>query len=205
MARTNCAVLSFLDTDVVGSCEKMGRRMTMKKRAELVVGFICVVLWILLFGAGLMVPSENYRKSLEQSFTVSNFLKAGLLYTYTNVAMLTCLAGLMAGISSRLTFREYEVFDKAHEDSAQAASTSMAYRQENPLSSMLRSFVVFLTYVAGVAIGAPGGTEVLSNTTADQYARVAALLSLTGFAVGFDPTLFGSFLSKLPNPLRKTG
>jgi hypothetical protein len=187
-----------------GSCKKMGRRMTMKKQAELVVGFICVVLWILLFGAGMMVPSETYRKSLEQSFTVSNFLIAGLLYTYTNVAMLTCLAGLIAGISSRLTFREYEV-DKAHENSAQAASTSMAYRRENPLSSMLRSFVVFLAYVAGVAIGAPGGTEVLSNTTADQYARVAALLSLTGFAVGFDPTLLGSFLSKLPNPLRKTG
>jgi hypothetical protein len=86
--------------------------MTMKKQAELVVGFICVVLWILLFGAGMMVPSETYRKSLEQSFIVSNFLIAGLLYTYTNVAMLTCLAGLIAGISSRLTFREYEV-DKA--------------------------------------------------------------------------------------------
>jgi len=72
------------------SDKKMGRRMTMKKRAELVVGFICVVLWILLFGAGLMVSSENYRKSLDQSFTIANFLKAGLLYTYTNVALLTC-------------------------------------------------------------------------------------------------------------------
>jgi hypothetical protein len=180
--------------------------MTMKKRAELVVGFICVVLWILLFGAGLMISSENYRKSLEQSFTIANFLKAGLLYTYTNVAMLTCLAGLMAGIASRLTVREYEgVVDQAHEDSAQTLSTSMAYRQENPLSSLFRSFVVFLAYVAGVAIGAPGGTEILSKTTSDQYARVAALLSLAGFAVGFDPTLFGTLLSKLPNPLRKTG
>lgn len=169
------------------------------KRAELVVGFICVVLWILLFGAGLMVSSENYRKSLEQSFTIANFLKAGLLYTYTNVAMLTCLAGLMAGIASRLTVREYEG------PVDHALSTSMAYRQENPLSSMFRGFVVFLAYVAGVAIGAPGGTEILSKTTSDQYARVAALLSLAGFAVGFDPTLFGTFLSKLPNPLRKTG
>ena len=79
------------------SDKKIERRMTVKKRAESVVGFICVGLWILLFGAGLMVSSENYRKSLEQSFTISNFIKAGLLYTYTNVAMLTCLAGLIAG------------------------------------------------------------------------------------------------------------
>jgi len=69
---------------------------------------------------------------------------------------------------------------------------------------MFRSFVVFLVYIAGIAIGAPGGSDALSNTTPDQYARVAGVLSLTGFTIGFDPTVFGSFLSKIPNPLRKT-
>jgi len=79
-----------------------------RKMGESVIGLVSLVLWIVLFGAGLMVSSENYRKSLAQSFTVSNFLKAGLLYTYTNVMMLTCLAGLLGGISSRITFQGYE-------------------------------------------------------------------------------------------------
>jgi hypothetical protein len=84
-------------------------------------------------------------------------------------------------------------------------SVSLAYRTEHPLASMLRSFAVFLVYIAGIAIGAPGGTEVFSKTGPDQYARVAALLSLTGFTVGFDPTLFSTLISNVPNPLRKPG
>lgn len=178
----------------------------MKKWLELVIGLICLVVWILLFGAGLMIPSENYRKGLEQSFTLYNFLKAGLLYTYTNVVTLTCLAGLLGGICSRITFLDYEGQTGAmNNHSAATVSVSMAYRTENPLGNMFRSFVVFLIYIAGIAIGAPGGAEAFSNTGPDQYARVAGLLSLTGFTVGFDPTLFGSLLSNIPSPLRKTG
>lgn len=178
----------------------------MQKRVELVMGVTCVVIWILLFGAGLMIPSESYRKSLEQSFTLYNFFMAGLLYTYTNVVTLTCLAGLLGGICSRITFRDYEdATGEGNSQSAKMVSVSMAYRTENPLASMFRSFVVFLVYIAGIAIGAPSGTEVFSKTGPDQYARVAGLLSLMGFTVGFDPTLFGTFLSNIPNPLRKTG
>jgi hypothetical protein len=178
----------------------------MKKSIECSIGALCVLVWVILFGAGLMIPSEGYRKSLEQSFTLYNFVMAGLLYTYTNVVTLTCLAGLLGGICSRITFLDYETSaDQTDKNSANAISVSMAYRTENPLASMFRSFVVFLVYIAGVAIGAPGGTEVFSKTGPDQYARVAGLLSLTGFTVGFDPTLFGSLLRNIPNPLRKTG
>jgi hypothetical protein len=178
----------------------------MKKRLDLVMGVICIVVWILLFGAGLMIPSESYRKGLEQSFTLYNFFMAGLLYTYTNVATLTCLAGLLGGICSRITFRDYEASaGEGNNQSAKMVSVSLAYRTEHPLASMLRSFAVFLVYIAGIAIGAPGGTEVFSKTGPDQYARVAALLSLTGFSVGFDPTLFSTLISNVPNPLRKSG
>jgi hypothetical protein len=177
-----------------------------KRPLDLVMGVICVVVWVLLFGAGLMIPSESYRKSLEQSFSLYNFFMAGLLYTYTNVVTLTCLAGLLGGICSRITFRDYEGSPgEGNNQSAKMISVSLAYRTENPLASMFRSFVVFLIYIAGIAIGAPGGTEVFSKTGPDQYARVAALLSLTGFTVGFDPTLFSTFLSNIPNPLKKTG
>jgi len=178
----------------------------MKKQVELASGMICVVVWILLFGAGLMIPSQSYRDNLKDSFTLYNFFMAGLLYTYTNVVILTCLAGLLGGICSRLTFRDYEGSDAGENNqSAKTVSVSIVYRTEHPLASMLRSFVVFLVYIAGVAIGAPGGTEVFSTTGPDQYARVAGLLSLMGFTVGFDPTLFGTLLSSIPKPLRKTG
>ena len=94
------------------------------------MGVICVVIWILLFGAGLMIPSESYRKSLEQSFTLYNFFMAGLLYTYTNVVTLTCFAGLLGGICSRITFRDYEdATSEGNNQSAKPVSVSMAYRK----------------------------------------------------------------------------
>jgi hypothetical protein len=173
----------------------------MQKALLLVIGVLCVVTWVLLFAAGVMIPSGGYRKSLEHSITLGNFLMAGLLYTYTNVVTLTCISGLLGGICSRITFRDNE--NAGDLRGQPAASLSIAYRTENPLASMFRSFVVFLVYIAGVAIGAPGGAEAFATTTPDQYARVAGLLSLMGFAVGFDPTLFGTLLSKVPYPLRK--
>ncbi|MSP37693.1 MAG: hypothetical protein EXR70_04300 [Deltaproteobacteria bacterium] len=175
----------------------------MNKPLHLAMGMFCVVAWVLLFAAGLMVPSIAYREALMKSFTVHNFFMAGLLYTYTNVVTLTCLAGLLGGISSRLTFRDYEPQVEAGGDgNHQLVTISMAYRTENPIASMFRSFVVFLLYIAGVAIGTPG-EKLFESTSPDQYARVAGLLSLTGFAVGFDPTMFSSLLSSLPSPLKR--
>ena len=171
---------------------------------HLVIGVLTVVAWILIFAAGLMIPSATYRGALANSFTAYNFLMAGLLYTYTNVVTLTCLAGLLGGICSSITFRDYEpTVGKASSEADQLISVCMVYRTENPLASMFRSFVVFLVYVAGIAIGSPGGAQIFESTAPDQYARVAGLLSLTGFAVGFDPTLFSTLLSSIPNPLKK--
>ena len=176
----------------------------MQKRVHLVIGVVSVVAWILLFAAGLMIPSATYRAALAKSFTAYNFLMAGLLYTYTNVVTLTCLSGLLGGICSSITFQEYEPpVGKAGSETDQLVSVCMAYRTENPLASMFRSFVVFLVYIAGIAIGSPGGPAIFESTGPDQYARVAGLLSLTGFAVGFDPTLFSTLLSGIPNPLKK--
>jgi hypothetical protein len=187
--------------DRLGS-EAMQKNAMINKGLLTVIGVICVVIWVLLFAAGLMIPSEGYRKSLEHSATLRDFLMAGMLYTYTNVVTLTCFAGLLGGICSRITFRGSEAAEGDLHNHP-ATSLSIAYRTENPLASMFRSFVVFLVYIAGVAIGAPGGAEAFSTTAPDQYARVAGLLSLMGFAVGFDPTLFGTLLTKVPGSLKK--
>jgi hypothetical protein len=179
----------------------------MKKQVELASGMICVVIWILLFGAGLMIPSQSYRDNLKESFTLYNFFMAGLLYTYTNVVILTCLAGLLGGICSRLTFRDYEGSDAAENNqSAKMVSVSMVYRTGASVGQHAQEFRGFSRlYRRGCHRRPGGGTEVFSTTGPDQYARVAGLLSLMGFTVGFDPTLFGTLLSSIPKPLRKTG
>ncbi|MGX2031508.1 hypothetical protein [Methylocaldum gracile] len=184
------------------------KTMPYRKWVDYVIGFLSLVAWITLFGSGLLISSRPYRDHLAASFNWHDFIIAASLYTYTNVAILTCLSGVIGGVSSRLTFKGYQAETEDQDqpaDSDQAlASVSMAYRVESPLASMCRSFLVYLLYIAGLAIGIPGGTtEAISETNAAQYLRMAGLLSLLGFAVGYDPTLFHAFLANIPSPIRK--
>ncbi|HYE33899.1 hypothetical protein [Methylocaldum sp.] len=183
------------------------KAMLYRKWIDYVIGFLSLVAWITLFGSGLLISSRPYRDHLATSFNWLDFVAATSLYTYTNVALLTCLAGVIGGVSSRLTFHGHQTDSETQGESTdpgnQLGPVSMAYRIESPLASMCRSFLVYLLYIAGLAIGIPGGTEALSDTTADQYLRMAGLLSLLGFAVGYDPTLFHSILANIPAPIRK--
>lgn len=68
-------------------------------------------------------------------------------------------------------------------------------RTENPFASLLRSFVVYLLFIAGIAITTDAP---FSNPTADQYMRIAGLLSLIGFVVGYDLSAFNGLLRRVP-------
>jgi uncharacterized membrane protein YdcZ (DUF606 family) len=63
---------------------------------------------------------------------------------------------------------------------------------ENPFGSMMRGLVVYFAYLAGVFIA---NSAPFSNTTPEQYAQSAGIVSLFSFVVGFDPTVFRSFIS----------
>jgi hypothetical protein len=76
---------------------------------------------------------------------------------------------------------------------------STRFRTENPMASMMRSFLVYLAFIAGVFITT---NEPFANPTPDQYVRLAGLLSFVGFLVGYDPTKFQDILSL--KPVRKT-
>ncbi|CAI8961656.1 hypothetical protein [Methylocaldum szegediense] len=183
------------------------RTISYRKWIDYVAGFFSLAAWITLFGSGLLISSGPYRSKLATSFSWTDLAAAVSLYTYTNVALLTCLAGVIGGVSSRLTFRKFEPISETQSESTlpdgQSVSISIAYRVESPLASMCRSFLVYLLYIAGLAIGIPGGTDALSDTNPAQYLRIAGLLSLLGFAVGYDPTLFHAILANIPAPIRK--
>jgi hypothetical protein len=69
-------------------------------------------------------------------------------------------------------------------------------RTENPVASMLRSFIVYFIFVAGLVLASPQNP--FSEATQDQYFRFAAMVSVLGFVVGYDPAVFNSLIRKLP-------
>lgn len=141
--------------------------------------------------------AKPFKEHLRSSFEWTDLIAATFIYTYTNVAFLTCLSGAIGGISSRMSLHSYYSVTKATpEDLAKDNySASVAYRSESPFASVCRSFAVYLLYIAGLAIGIPGGAE-NAPTTPEQYMRMAGLLSSLGFVVGYDPTIFTSLITR---------
>lgn len=155
------------------------------------MGLACVALWLTIFVAGLTINSKPYRDALGNGFDLALVVQVALFYTPTNTAILTCLAGLMGGVSSFLTFHGQAPGETPSAPELQR----MLVRTENPFASLLRSFVVYLLFIAGIAITTDAP---FANPTPDQYLRIAGLLSLVGFVVGYDPSAFNSLLKRVP-------
>jgi len=152
-----------------------------------VLGALCVLIWVGLFVAGsVMTPdAETLRKELSAHFTLASFGLYCLLYLPANAALLTCLAGFVGGISSYLT-------------ASKSSIPSSVFRSEHPFASMLRSFVVYLVFVAGITVSAPENPFI--DIKPGQYLRLAGLLSVLGFVVGYDPGAFKKILDGISWP-----
>lgn len=156
-------------------------------------GIIGIFGWITLFSLGLMINSKDYRDSLLQSFNWSDFFMGVLTYTPTNIAILCVIAAFAGGCASRLLISGITKHSGAvNLDQEIEKTDSQLYMIENPFSSMMRGLVVYFAYLAGVFIA---NSNPFANTSPEQYAQSAGIVSLFSFVVGFDPTVFRSFIS----------
>ena len=186
-------------------------------RANTGMGILAILIWLILFAAGVTIDSSPYRAVLAPEETsqgeseeggASNpglegsppvpflakaiaFLGVMTFYTPMNVALLTILSGLVGGCASRLTY------EKAHREGIPEAvdpkqDLGTLYRIEHPVASLLRSFLVYLAFIAGIFITT---NDPFGSPTPDQYVRLAGLLSFVSFVVGYDPTRFQELLS----------
>ena len=184
-----------------------------------IVGGVALVAWLLFFSTGLLVETGKYRRflapeayasqsaaqSATQSATspglprhdggvVSAFLLATLFYTPTNLLFLTLLAGLLGGCSSNL------VAESLREHGTEVGARRLMYMEEHPWSAMMRGFVVYLAFIAGLYFIIDDPFE---NPTAAQYMRLAGTLSIFAFIVGYDPSRISQFLRLPPLPQPK--
>lgn len=128
--------------------------------------------------------------------TAEAFVAAFFLYTPTNVAVLTLLAGFLGGCASKLTFSHGNQGAAKGDDKAkELATASELFRSESPFASMFRSLLVYLAFITGTFIATEAPFE---SPTSEQYVRLATTISLFAFVVGYDPTKFQQFLNLLP-------
>jgi hypothetical protein len=193
-------------------------RRTHARGAFMALGCTALFAYFVLFSAGLLLSSRPYREQLQAlsaggtpwlaadgatqlvalpdvaaapsgpSLFIA-FAGSVLLYSPLNVALLTLLAGFLGGCASYLSFTG------GGADASAAPDAKQRFRTESPFASMFRSFLVYLTFMAGIFITTEKPFEA---PTVDQYARLAGMLSLFAFVVGYDPTKFQDFLDMVP-------
>lgn len=196
--------------------------MTSERQRVLGLGSAALLAWVLVFSAGALVDSRTFRERLDppdvsatqpstQPVRVrdvwENLLPAALLYTPTNAAVLAALAGLIGGCASKLAMLDQKaprLPPPDHPDRPAAedrAARRRLFMSESPFTSMLRGFVVYLTFLGGVLIAVD---DPFKNPTGGAFLRYAGTVSLIAFVMGYDPTRFEQLLTHIPT-LSPTG
>lgn len=161
---------------------------------EKIGGSAALIIWVLLFTAGLTIDSGPYRTQVNSAlFSWGAFFMVVLTYTPTNVAILSLLSGYVAGCASLITHHRYrEKAEKAGRLTKEALLEHLMYRTESPMASMFRGMVVYFGFMAGILVTT---VSPFTATTPEQYIRLAAAVSFFAFVVGYDPTKFSSLLN----------
>jgi hypothetical protein len=171
-----------------------GRVQPLKSRQFILLCGVAGMLgWVSVFGVGMLLDSKPYRDQLVKNFDWAILAKALITFTPTNVALLAMFAGFLGGCASLLMYSDYDPgVAQLKNGKTRIDEERLTYLQENPISSALRGFVVYLTFLAGTVFGASGA---FSTTTQDQYCRLAGAVAILAFGVGYDPTVFRQVLS----------
>jgi hypothetical protein len=132
--------------------------------------------WLYLFGVGMLIDSKPFREALTKTIDWYVLFGAILTFTPTNVALLAIVAGFLGGCASLLMYSDYEPTGLAKQNGKRSIELErLAYLQENPISSALRGFIVYLTFLAGTVFSATGA---FAATTQDQYCRLAGAVAV---------------------------
>jgi len=165
---------------------------------EAVGGTVAVIVWFLLFGAGLLIDSAPYRTKISQGlFSATDIVATLCFYTPLNVALLTLVAGFAGGCLSRMTYSHWipQGSEEASGIPTDTAAQRALFMTESPFASTMRSFLIYLGVLAGLYITTNGPFE---KPTADQYVRFAGTISLLSFLVGYDPTRLQDLIKLMP-------
>jgi hypothetical protein len=156
------------------------------------LGSCGVITWIVLFSAGMLIDSSQYRNTLTTNFSWYKFIMTMFTFTPSNIAILCLVSAFTGGCASLLVIRKAQKVLGLDDQTNRDKSNSRIYMSENPFSSMLRGILVFFAFLAGVFVTS---SNALSAPTAQAYTQAAGVVSMLAFLVGYDPTMFRTLIN----------
>jgi hypothetical protein len=156
-----------------------------------------LLVWLVLFGMGIIVDSQPYRTAIAQRFDWLAFVMAVASYTPTNTAVLAVATGFVGGCGSLIFFGATD--HAGGRRRSEEELDQLRVRLEHPSSSAIRGFFGYLVIMAGAVVGSD---QPFAATTPEQYWRLACSVSLLSFILGFDATFFRSLVGTVSGRLR---
>ncbi len=158
-------------------------------------GIAAVIGWLIFFGLGLFISSKPFRDTLGNGLNWYALLISLLTYTPTNIAFLCMAASFCGGCSNNLFITKSMV----KEDGTKGEIADELLVQQNPFNCIIRGFVVYIAFLAGmyVLVNAP-----FENPSPEQYAKAAGVVSILAYVVGYDQSNFLNLLN-LSSRLRR--
>jgi hypothetical protein len=150
---------------------------------------LAIAAWVVLTAAGVAVSTKPYIDLLSNATGRATLLELAeawfvmiTCYTFTNIALLCCLSAVIGAIG-----RSARVDDVERNDPATDLRTLC-------ITGMIRGFFMFIVILSGTLILSD---QQYDNITIEQYLKLAGLVSLLSFAIGYDPHLFVSFFERV--------
>lgn len=164
------------------------------KSVVVICGIIAVTAWLIFFGLGLFISSKPFRDVLGNGLNWYALFVSLLTYTPTNIAFLCMTASFCGGCSNNLFITKNMTKEGLKEEAASNITI-----QQNPFNSILRGFVVYIAFLAGmyVLVNSP-----FESPTPEQYAKAAGVVSIMAYVAGYDQSNFLNLLN-LTSKLRK--
>lgn len=141
--------------------------------------------------------AENPAAKAKPSFLASLHAFAASMFCFTpiNLAILTLVAGLLGGCSSNIAIETMPDHQRA--ELHELHPRRHWYLQEPPVSAAIRGFVVYLCIIGGLYVAMD---DPFKDPTPAQYIRLAGLLSILAFMVGYDSSRLEDWISIIPAP-----
>lgn len=148
---------------------------------------VALVLWLIVFIAGVTQDSSAALHSLYRSFFSTSLVVFIIAWAWTNILFLSCIASVVGELGRTLG------------DDASVVRVGFA---------IARGFFVYLVLISGQLVlagsltGSEGGVPTFS-VNQGLYFRAGILASLVSFAAGYNPGLFLAIIKKVEERIVK--
>lgn len=151
---------------------------------RILITLLVVIVWLAVFCLGAFINTNPLRQGLQENFNLSDFFLIILAWIPTNIAFLSILAGLMGALSRGL-LRKVE----------EEPGVDAAQKKNRALGGSIAGFMFYMAFMAGAFVMMD---QPFTNTTEEQYYRIAGSISFISFIAGFRPDTLRRILDRIP-------